>query len=272
MTFFCIRNVAMTTTLLFVICLFSTDALIPVAVPPTTAINSPRPALPLKALSLDSDFGVGGELNLLHHYKATSQPQDHRSINNRHSAGDWLYNVFSLPKSSVLKEIRSPVLTIAAWSGVVSVIHRTLQQQTQSTLCQRLARNMCIGATPHSFLVSSLGLLLVFRTNSAYQRFNVSTIYTYICMLLFPTLNLACVAGGTQDLGKHFEHFAQHFPDHIVVRSGGGSGAQTTHCESGGGLSLSVASSHSSGLFVRERNGTAGYTGPGSALVAGTQH
>jgi predicted membrane chloride channel (bestrophin family) len=30
---------------------------------------------------------------------------------------------------------------------------------------------MCISGKPHSFLVSSLGLLLVFRTNSAYQRF-----------------------------------------------------------------------------------------------------
>lgn len=95
------------------------------------------------------------------------------NLNNRHSASDWLYNVLSLPKSSVLRDIRNPVLSIAAWSGVVSVIQRILASSS-SRMLQGLSTNMCIGATPHSFLVSSLGLLLVFRTNSAYQRFYVS--------------------------------------------------------------------------------------------------
>lgn len=95
------------------------------------------------------------------------------NLNNRHSASDWLYNVLSLPKSSVLRDIRNPVLSIAAWSGVVSVIQKILASSS-SRILQGLSTNMCIGATPHSFLVSSLGLLLVFRTNSAYQRFYVS--------------------------------------------------------------------------------------------------
>lgn len=34
-----------------------------------------------------------------------------------------------------------------------------------------MARAMCISSKPHALLVSALGLLLVFRTNSAYQRF-----------------------------------------------------------------------------------------------------
>lgn len=92
------------------------------------------------------------------------------NLNNRHSASDWLYNVRSLPKSSVLKDILNPVLSIAAWSGVVSIVQKILASSS-STILQTLSANMCIGATPHSFLVSSLGLLLVFRTNSAYQRF-----------------------------------------------------------------------------------------------------
>jgi len=34
-----------------------------------------------------------------------------------------------------------------------------------------MAGSLCIPTAPHSLMVSSLGLLLVFRTNSAYQRF-----------------------------------------------------------------------------------------------------
>lgn len=96
------------------------------------------------------------------------------SINNRHSASDWLYNVMSLPKSSVLRDIRNPVVTVAAWSTAVSIVQRCLAMSSSGILKQ-IASNMCIGATPHNFLVSSLGLLLVFRTNSAYQRFYVSS-------------------------------------------------------------------------------------------------
>lgn len=97
------------------------------------------------------------------------------AMNNRHSASDWLYNMFSLPRSSVLRDIRNPVMTIAVWSGIVSVFQKLLAS-SQSNVLQSIATNMCVGSTPHSFLVSSLGLLLVFRTNSAYQRFYVSTV------------------------------------------------------------------------------------------------
>lgn len=92
-------------------------------------------------------------------------------VNNRYSASDWLHNVFTLPKSSVLKDIRNPVITIAVWSTVVSILHRFLLRSSNK-LVGKIASDMCIGGAPHSFLVSSLGLLLVFRTNSAYQRFN----------------------------------------------------------------------------------------------------
>jgi len=106
---------------------------------------------------------------------------DHRTIDdpdlpvgyNRHSASDWLYNVRSIPQSSVLREVRSPVLTVAAWSLAVSVIQKMLSCSTAPGL-QSLARKMCITGAAHSFLVSALSLLLVFRTNSSYQKFNVS--------------------------------------------------------------------------------------------------
>jgi len=100
--------------------------------------------------------------------------QDDPLVNNRYSASDWLHNVFTLPRSSVLRDIRNPVVTIAVWSTLVSIFHRLISRSS-SGIFQKLASDMCIGGAPHSFLVSSLGLLLVFRTNSAYQRFNVST-------------------------------------------------------------------------------------------------
>lgn len=92
-------------------------------------------------------------------------------MNNRHSASDWLYNVRSLPESKVLREIRNPVLSVFVWSLCVSTIH-ALCARASWPLLRRIAQHMCIPGTAHSFLVSALGLLLVFRTNSAYQRFN----------------------------------------------------------------------------------------------------
>ena len=90
-------------------------------------------------------------------------------LNNRHSASDWLHNLQTLPKSSVLKEIRNPVLAVAGWSTILSMIYTILNR------CGRglWAQGLCVPHSAHSFFVSSLGLLLVFRTNSAYQRFLV---------------------------------------------------------------------------------------------------
>jgi len=92
---------------------------------------------------------------------------------NRHAASDWFYNMRSFPQSKVLREIRNPVLSATAWSFVVSVVHRLCAMSSNAFL-NSIAAHMSIPGTAHSFLVSALGLLLVFRTNSAYQRFNVS--------------------------------------------------------------------------------------------------
>jgi Bestrophin, RFP-TM, chloride channel len=108
-------------------------------------------------------------------------PHNDDPMNNRHSASDWFYNIKSLPQSKVLREIRNPVIAVAAWSLFVSIIHTVgtstvlAQIWTIPTILQYIAKKMCISGTAHSFLVSALGLLLVFRTNSAYQRFNVRT-------------------------------------------------------------------------------------------------
>lgn len=97
-------------------------------------------------------------------------------VNHRHSSRDWIHNVASIPSSSVLREIMNPVLSITVWSTFVSIIYRVMTN-TKSTFWNQFALSMCIPTQIHSFLVSSLGLLLVFRTNSAYQRFVVSTVY-----------------------------------------------------------------------------------------------
>ncbi len=90
-------------------------------------------------------------------------------INNRHSSSDWLHNLKTLPNSSVLKEVRNPVLTLAGWATCISIVHNVLLWKGKT----QLAAGMCLPIVAHSLLVSSIGLLLVFRTNSSYQRFLV---------------------------------------------------------------------------------------------------
>ena len=94
---------------------------------------------------------------------------DHSDVNHRHSTSDWVYNLRTWKNSSVLREIQNPVIALSAWATLVSLVQKTLL-----TVNSKWAANMCISHSAHSFLVSSLGLLLVFRTNSAYQRFLVS--------------------------------------------------------------------------------------------------
>jgi predicted membrane chloride channel (bestrophin family) len=91
----------------------------------------------------------------------TSNLNDHR-----YSASDWLHNIYTIRRSTILRDIQGPVSTIFLWSVSVSVVHRLLK-----SFWPAAARFICIPSTPHSLLVSALGLLLVFRTNSAYQRF-----------------------------------------------------------------------------------------------------
>jgi predicted membrane chloride channel (bestrophin family) len=83
----------------------------------------------------------------------------------RYSANDWLHNMYTLPRSTILQEVKGPVTNLMLWSFVISGLHRFLIGKNATAL-------FSISSTPHSFLVSALGLLLVFRTNSAYQRFS----------------------------------------------------------------------------------------------------
>mmetsp|Transcript_40909 Transcript_40909/g.75678 ORF Transcript_40909/g.75678 Transcript_40909/m.75678 type:complete len:555 (-) Transcript_40909:6-1670(-) len=84
----------------------------------------------------------------------------------RYSSRDWFHNTKNLLNSGILRDVLSPVLFMTSWASLVSVVYRMLLKKSPV-----LAEHMAIPTTPHSFMVSTLGLLLVFRTNSAYQRF-----------------------------------------------------------------------------------------------------
>lgn len=92
----------------------------------------------------------------------------HPKVDHRHySASDWLYNLKTWRNSSVLREVKQPVKWMTIWALLLSLLQKSLLWSGNN----KWAMNMCLPHSAHSFLVSSLGLLLVFRTNSAYQRF-----------------------------------------------------------------------------------------------------
>ncbi len=85
----------------------------------------------------------------------------------RYASRDWLHNTINLANSAILKDIAFPVCFMTFWGTGISLIHKKLLSLGR----REAAMNMCIPVQPHSLMVSALGLLLVFRTNSAYQRF-----------------------------------------------------------------------------------------------------
>ena len=84
----------------------------------------------------------------------------------RYSSSDWFHNTITLPSSAILRAIRVPVVFMTSWATFLSLLHKHLLETNPMA-----AEIMCIPSTPHSLMVSALSLLLVFKTNSAYQRF-----------------------------------------------------------------------------------------------------
>jgi predicted membrane chloride channel (bestrophin family) len=85
----------------------------------------------------------------------------------RYASRDWLHNTITLPNSAILRNVLHPVLFMTIWGLLISIGHRYLVRNSLA----HIAKRFCIPTAPHSLTVSALGLLLVFRTNSAYQRF-----------------------------------------------------------------------------------------------------
>lgn len=76
----------------------------------------------------------------------------------RYSTKDWLHNLATIPSSRLLKRINGVIFFNFLWSTVVYVLHNILKFESPGSRC-------------HSLLGGALGLLLVFRTNTAYNRF-----------------------------------------------------------------------------------------------------
>jgi ion channel-forming bestrophin family protein len=86
----------------------------------------------------------------------------------RYSSRDWFHNTVTLPQSDILKSIRSPVIAVTSWGVFLSLLHYKLLLQNNKVA---LVQSIYLPIVPHSLMMNALGLLLVFRTNSAYQRF-----------------------------------------------------------------------------------------------------
>ena len=82
----------------------------------------------------------------------------------RYSSRDWFHNTVTLPNSAILRDIKGPVLAVSGWATFLSLLH-------EYWLKRGVADRLYFPLAPHSLMMSALGLLLVFRTNAAYQRF-----------------------------------------------------------------------------------------------------
>mmetsp|Transcript_35911 Transcript_35911/g.86673 ORF Transcript_35911/g.86673 Transcript_35911/m.86673 type:complete len:1040 (+) Transcript_35911:123-3242(+) len=109
----------------------------------------------------------------------------------RISANDYSHNIRNILSSTILRDVRNPVAWVFAWATLWSVMHRCLTTIAASAdgacvlmggrsfvvsarmvgAAALLAKHMCLPTVQHTMMVSAMSLLLVFRTNSAYQRF-----------------------------------------------------------------------------------------------------
>jgi putative membrane protein len=77
----------------------------------------------------------------------------------RYSTSDWVDCIKTLPSSRILKRTKGNILFMTAWTLIWTYIYKINKITT------------ALPSTIHSILGSALSLLLVFRTNSAYDRF-----------------------------------------------------------------------------------------------------
>ncbi|CAE7172279.1 unnamed protein product [Symbiodinium pilosum] len=80
----------------------------------------------------------------------------------RYTSVDWVANLRGLWSSNLLRRILSPVLCTTGVAVLVCLAHGYLLPK---------GKFWHASTTGHALLVSALGLLLVFRTNTAYSRF-----------------------------------------------------------------------------------------------------
>lgn len=76
----------------------------------------------------------------------------------------WFHTLLTIPKSTLLRRIWQPVLCITSWSGLIAFLVRFGFVRQSGVL------GFLLWPKVHTLLGGALGLLLVFRTNSAYSR------------------------------------------------------------------------------------------------------
>jgi hypothetical protein len=81
----------------------------------------------------------------------------------RYAAVDWARNLRTLPGSLILRRIKSPLLFNIAITFCICLLHASVKATGRVW--------PTVIPLPHTLLSSALGLLLVFRTNAAYDRF-----------------------------------------------------------------------------------------------------
>jgi len=99
----------------------------------------------------------------------------------RVTANDWKHNMGNLFASTILRDVRNPVLCVFTWATTWSTLYKILTKVASGSIsCKSDAvvaaanyfvRHASLPSLPHTMMVSAMSLLLVFRTNSAYQRF-----------------------------------------------------------------------------------------------------
>lgn len=82
----------------------------------------------------------------------------------RYTSADWLKCLLSLPFSFALRRVSSHILANTIFSIAIWILYGVYPKTVQYLIAG-------LSTTPHMLLGSALGLLLVFRTNTAYDRF-----------------------------------------------------------------------------------------------------
>lgn len=106
------------------------------------------------------------------------QQQIQRREPGRISANDWSHNIRNIFSSTILRDVRGPVAWVFVWATLWSVLHKVLTTGALASSSPKwmvtaawLVQKMCLPTIQHTMMVSAMSFLLVFRTNSAYQRF-----------------------------------------------------------------------------------------------------
>lgn len=133
-----------------------------------TLYQTPNKITTISALNINlgwhqsRDYEDG--MKVLDHEEVTYRPRSGEVLQSfipqqeRYSTRDWLHNLKTIRTSRLLKRIFRVIMFNTIWSMAVSILHCFTKFTTP-------------GMTMHALLGSALGLLLVFRTNTAYDRY-----------------------------------------------------------------------------------------------------